>query len=86
MAADTTGNKDLDCIRTNALCADVLEFSRNVISQNGVVVAKLFNGQDFLSVKTFAKNNFHKVSFFKPDSSRDYSKETYIHCERIKTL
>ena len=27
MAADTTGNKDLDCIRTNALCADVIEFS-----------------------------------------------------------
>ena len=28
MAADTTGNKDLDCIRTNALCAEVIEFSR----------------------------------------------------------
>ncbi len=28
MAADTTGNKDLDCIRTNALCAEVIEFYR----------------------------------------------------------
>ena len=31
MAADTTGNKDLDCIRTNALCAEVIEFSSSVI-------------------------------------------------------
>ena len=31
MAADTTGNKDLDCIRTNALCAEVIEFSRFVV-------------------------------------------------------
>ena len=27
MAADTTGNKSLDCIRTNQLCADVIQFS-----------------------------------------------------------
>ena len=25
MAADTTGNKSLDCIRTNQLCAEVIE-------------------------------------------------------------
>ena len=86
MAADTTGNKDLDCIRTNALCADVIEFSSFVLKENGVVISKLFNGQDFLNVKNLAKNKFHKVNFFKPESSRDYSKETYIHCAGIKTL
>ena len=86
MAADTTGNKDLDCIRTNALCAEVIEFSRFVINDSGVVIAKLFNGKDFLNVKNLAENKFRKVNFFKPDSSRDYSKETYIHCSGIKTL
>ena len=86
MAADTTGNKDLDCIRTNALCAEVIEFSNFVINENGVVIAKLFNGQDFSIVKNLAKSKFHTVNFFKPESSRDYSKETYIHCARIKTL
>ena len=86
MAADTTGNKDLDCIRTNALCADVIEFSRFVLKDSGTVVSKLFNGQDFLNVKNLAKNKFHKVNFFKPESSRDHSKETYIHCAGIKTL
>ena len=86
MAADTTGNKDLDCIRTNALCIEVIEFSSSVLKDNGVVIAKLFNGQDFLHVKKFGKNKFKKVNFFKPESSRDYSKETYIHCAGIKTL
>ena len=86
MACDTTGNKDLDCIRTNALCAEVIEFSSCVIKENGVVISKLFNGKDFLMVKNLAQNKFHKVNFFKPDSSRDYSKETYIHCAGIKTL
>ena len=55
MAADTTGNKDLDCIRTNALCAEVIEFSSLVIKESGVVIAKLFNGKDFLNVKNLAK-------------------------------
>ena len=86
MAADTTGNKDLDCIRTNALCAEVIEFSTFVIKDSGVVISKLFNGTDFLNIKNLAKNKFHKVNFYKPESSRDYSKETYIHCAGIKTL
>ena len=86
MAADTTGNKDLDCIRTNALCSEVIEFSSFVINENGVVIAKLFNGKDFLNVKNLAESKFHTVNFFKPESSRDHSKETYIHCARIKTL
>ena len=86
MAANTTGNKDLDCIRTNALCAEVIEFSSFVINKSGVVIAKLFNGTDFLNVKNLAQNKFHRVNFFKPISSRDHSKETYIHCAGIKTL
>tara|TARA_B100001769_G_C21940381_1_gene506612 strand:+ start:217 stop:834 length:618 start_codon:yes stop_codon:yes gene_type:complete len=86
MAADTTGNKDLDCIRTNALCAEVIEFSSFILKDSGIVVAKLFNGKDFLNVKNLAEKKFKKVNFFKPDSSRDYSKETYIHCAGIKSL
>ena len=86
MAADTTGNKDLDCIRTNALCAEVIEFSSFVLKENGVVIAKLFNGKDFLSVKNLAENKFHKVNFLNQNLVRDYSKETYIHCAGIKTL
>jgi len=86
MAANTTGNKSLDCIRTNKLCADVVEFSSKILKPNGVVVSKLFMGDDFLEVKELAKSRFKKVDFFKPEASRSESKETYIHCALLKTL
>ena len=86
MAADTTGNKSLDSIRTNQLCADVINFSKNALKPKGVLVSKLFMGEDFIEVKNLAKSVFKKVNFFKPESSRKESKETYLHCEVLKSL
>ena len=39
-----------------------------------------------LIVKNLAKSIFKKVNFFKPDSSRRESKETYLHCETLKAV
>ena len=86
MAADTTGSKSLDSIRTNQLCADVINFSKNTLKPKGVLVSKIFMGEDFLEVKNLAKSVFKKVNFFKPESSRKESKETYLHCETLKSL
>ena len=86
MAADTTGNKSLDSIRTNQLCADVINFSKNILKPKGVLVSKLFMGEDFIEVKNLAKSIFKNVNFFKPESSRKESKETYLHCEILKSL
>ncbi len=86
MAADTTGNKTLDCIRTNQLCSEVIKFSDKCLKPNGVLVAKLFMGEDFLEVKDLAKSKFKNVRFFKPEASRNESKETYIHCATLKSL
>ena len=86
MAENTTGNKTVDSIRTNSLCSDVINFSVKMLSKKGSLVCKLFMGEDFLEVKHLAKNNFKKVDFFKPKSSRSESKETYIICSLLKTL
>ena len=86
MAADTTGNKSLDCIRTNQLCANVINFSSKILLPNGVLISKLFMGDDFLEVKDLAKTKFKKVQFFKPEASRNESKETYLYCAILKTL
>ena len=86
MAADTTGNKSLDSIRTNQLCADVINFSKETLKPKGILVSKIFMGEDFLEVKKLAKSAFIKVNFFKPKASRKESKETYLHCEVLKTL
>ena len=86
MAADTTGNKSLDCIRTNQLCAEVIEFSSSILKPNGVLISKIFMGDDFIETKELAKSRFKKVQFFKPEASRNESKETYLHCATLKTL
>jgi len=86
MAADTTGSKSLDSIRTNQLCAEVINFSKDTLKPKGVLVSKLFMGEDFIEVKNLAKSLFKKVNFFKPESSRRESKETYLHCEILKSL
>ena len=86
MAADTTGNKSLDSIRTNQLCTEVINFSQNTLKPKGVLVSKVFMGEDFLEVKNLAKSVFKKINFFKPESSRKESKETYLHCEILKSL
>jgi len=86
MAADTTGNKSLDSIRTNQLCADIIAFSQKTLKPKGVLISKLFMGEDFLEVKNLAKSIFKKVNFFKPESSRNESRETYLHCEILKYL
>ena len=86
MAANTTGNKSLDSIRTNQLCAEVVRFSTKILKPNGVLVSKLFMGDDFVEVKELAKSRFKKVEFFKPEASRNESKETYLHCVTLRTL
>ncbi len=86
MAADTTGNKSVDCIRTNNLCLEVINFSLKILENKGTLVSKLFMGEEFIEVKDYAKKKFKKVEFYKPQSSRRESKETYIICSIIKTL
>mgnify|MGYP001238286348 CR=1 FL=1 len=86
MAENTTGNKSLDSIRTNNLCMEVIKLSLKLLTEKGTLISKIFMGEDFLMVKDFAKRNFEKVDFFKPESSKSESKETYIHCSSLKTL
>ena len=86
MAENTTGNKSIDSIRTNNLCSEVINFSLKMLNNKGTLICKLFMGEDFLEVKNLAKKNFKKVDFFKPESSRSESKETYIICSLLKTL
>jgi len=86
MAENTTGNKSVDSIRTNNLCCEVIKFSLKMLTLNGAMVCKLFMGEDFLEAKNLAKKHFKNVDFFKPESSRSESKETYIFCSSLKSL
>ena len=72
MASNTTGNKSLDSIRTNELCLDVLDFSKDRLSKDGVVISKLFMGKEFNEIKIKAKKNDLKRGRFYNKNSLDY--------------
>ena len=38
MAADTTGSKSLDSIRTNQLCAEVIIFSAKILKKRSICI------------------------------------------------
>ena len=58
MSPNTTGNKNLDCIRTNELCLDIIKFSKERLNKNGIIISKLFMGEDFEEIKHAAKKYF----------------------------
>ena len=48
MAVNTTGIKNLDAIQTGELCKEAMIFSKDVISQNGFFISKIFMGSTCL--------------------------------------
>ena len=83
MAANTSGNKDLDSYRTGELCLNAMSLSRKILSQDGVFLSKMFMGSVFQEIKNKATKNFKKVVIYKPLSSKKESKEIYIFCKGI---
>ena len=86
MAANTTGNKEIDSIRTGNLCLNALELSCKILNNNGVFISKIFMGSVFKEIMDEVKKMFKEVSIFKPKSSRKESKEIYMHCKYLRIL
>ena len=84
MAVNTTGIKNLDAIQTGELCKEAMIFSKDVISQNGFFISKIFMGSTFNEIVALGKKIFKEVKVFKPQSSRKESKESFIICKKIR--
>lgn len=78
MAANTTGNKDIDHIRTSALVEEAFNFSLKVLKNDGTFIAKIFQGGAEPELFKKMKQNFKIVKHFKPESSRKESVEMYV--------
>ena len=83
MAANTSGNKSLDSYRTGELCLNAMSLAKEVLSQNGVFLSKVFMGSIFQEINNKAIKNFKKVIKYKPLSSKKESKEIYIYCKGL---
>ena len=84
MAVNTTGIKNLDAIQTGELCKEAMIFSKDVISQNGFFISKIFMGSTFNEIVALGKKIYKEVKVFKPQSSRKDSKESFIICKKIR--
>ncbi len=83
MAANTSGNKELDSFRTGELCLQAMEVAKKILRNEGVFLSKIFMGSIFKEIDKNAKKHFKKVVKYKPLSSKKESKEIYIFCKGI---
>ena len=84
MAVNTTGIKNIDSIQTGELCKEAMIFSKDVISEKGFFISKIFMGSTFNEIVTLGKKIFKEVKVFKPKSSRKDSKESFIICKNLR--
>jgi len=84
MAVNTTGIKNIDSIQTGELCKEAMIFSKDVISNNGFFISKIFMGGTFNEIVALGKKIFKEVKVFKPKSSRKDSKESFIICKILR--
>ena len=84
MAVNTTGIKNIDSIQTGELCKEAMIFSKDVISNNGFFISKIFMGGSFNEIVHLGKKIFKEVKVFKPKSSRKDSKESFIICKNLR--
>ncbi len=78
MAPRTTGTKFTDQTRSLELCIEALEVATLHLKSGGSFVAKIFMGPDLQEFLLPMRKRFTKVKSFKPQSSRQESKETFF--------
>ena len=84
MAANTTGVKNIDHLRTMALVEMAYEFAKEVLATEGIFIAKVFQGGTENHLLSDMRRHFNKVSHYKPDASRQDSVEMYVVAQGFK--
>jgi 23S rRNA (uridine2552-2'-O)-methyltransferase len=78
MAPDTTGNKNVDAVRSFNLCQAALRIAKDLLVDGGSFICKIFQGEDFKKFTDSVKLSFNKHKIFKPQTSKKSSKEIYV--------
>lgn len=84
MAANTTGHKDTDYLRTMGLCEAALDFALHTLKPGGAFVAKVFAGGADAHMVAQMKTHFTTVKHAKPPASRKESREWYVVAQGFK--
>lgn len=78
MAANTTGHRQTDHLRTIALAELALEFAREHLAPGGHFCTKVFQGGASAELLAGLKAGFRSVKHVKPPASRAGSPEIYV--------
>ncbi|AOE48975.1 23S rRNA methyltransferase [Kangiella sediminilitoris] len=78
MAPNMSGMDAIDQPKAMYLAELALELARDVLSQGGSYVVKVFQGEGFDEYIRECRASFSKVMIRKPDASRDRSREVYV--------
>lgn len=84
MAANTTGHRQTDHLRTVALVELAVEFALAHLSKGGHFCSKVFQGGATKDVLDTLKDNFRDVRHIKPPASRTHSPEIYVVAKSFK--
>lgn len=77
MAPNMSGIKVSDQARAMYLAELALDFANMVLTQGGIFVCKLFQGEGFDAYIKKLRQDFTKLMMHKPDASRDRSREVF---------
>ena len=78
MAPNISGIAVSDQARAMYLAELALDFARQVLKQDGVMVVKLFQGAGISEYQQEVRNSFEKTAMPKPKASRSRSREVYL--------
>lgn len=78
LAANTTGHKQTDHLKTVALVEAAADFAMRTLRPGGHFASKVFQGGAESTLLNELKSRFQTVKHFKPESSRKGSPEIYL--------
>ena len=78
MAPNLTGMKAVDQPAVVYLAELAVDLAQQVLTVDGIFIAKLFQGEGFDEVVRSTRKVFNVVSLKKPDASRSKSREVYL--------
>jgi 23S rRNA (uridine2552-2'-O)-methyltransferase len=77
-ASSTTGNRMVDTARSNELAGVAIDYAENALTTGGMLVFKIFQGDDNAVLLKRLKVLFETAKSFKPQACRDNSMEMYF--------
>lgn len=75
---NTTSDKTTNHFRSLTLANNIFRRTKELLKEGGHFFIKVYDGADLPAFKNELTANFTKVSFFKPHSSREESRELFL--------